>query len=195
MAVCPVSENGNRKLPLISHELANGAENDRMQPVACSRSSLFYALSSVWYIPRFRFEDSGSPRVTISISPHAHICFISNVDTIDELTDIHSSRFYQGDSTVFRYFEDIVSEDGRRKLGCHVTGSAETVAYATQPATSRISPSVLSLSVTIDHRERAPMTSHPFISHRELSRPSTNDDPCSVSRSVPSISIMFIRVQ
>lgn len=102
MAVCPVSENGNRKLPLISHKLANGAENDRMQPVACSRSLLFYALSSVWYIPRFRFEDFGFPRVTISISSHTHICFISNVDTVDELTDIRSSRFYQGDSTIFR---------------------------------------------------------------------------------------------
>lgn len=47
---------------------------------------------------------------------------------------------------------------------------AETVAY-TQPG--RISPSMLSLSVTIDHRERAPMTSHPFhpssrISHRSM---------------------------
>lgn len=181
MAVCPVFKNGKRKLPLISHKLANGAENDRMQPVACSRSSLFYALCSVWYISRFRLEDSGSPRVTISISSHTHICFVSNVDTVDELTDIHSSRFYQG---IPQYFADIVSEDARRKLGSHVTGSAETVAYATQPATSRISPSVLSLSVTIDHRERAPMTSHPFISHRELSRPSPNDDPCSVSRSV-----------
>lgn len=47
---------------------------------------------------------------------------------------------------------------------------AETVAY-TQPG--RISPSMLSLSVTIDHRERAPMTSHPFhpssrVSHRSM---------------------------
>lgn len=41
--------------------------------------------------------------------------------------------------------------------------TGNSVAYI-QPG--RISPSMLSLSVTIDHRWRAPMTSHPFIPHR-----------------------------